>query len=304
MPRDPIPSTASGASVRGPAPTLRTEKKLFREGHRLLAACDEVGRGALSGPATVGVVLVDQTVTRPLRGLRDSKLLLPPAREALVPRIRRWVVDHAVGHATAAEVDEYGIIAAMRIAAGRALAALSEQPDVVLLDGNYDYLTPPSQRASFGTQSLFPELDFPRVVTQIKADVTCSSVAAASVLAKCARDAIMVDLAATCSHYGWEINKGYATPEHLEAIRRYGCSEQHRQSWRLPLQVLDLPPGEALIDIATEMPAESVAAVAQALAAVGENDPREASGMTAAWSIAESAIQLGNETAALVDAKG
>jgi ribonuclease HII len=300
MPSVVHPSLPSGGSVRGQAPTLRTEKRLFREGHRLLAACDEVGRGALSGPATVGVVLIDQTVTRPLRGLRDSKLLLPPAREALVPRIHRWVVDHAVGHASAAEVDEYGILPALRIAAGRALAALRERPDVVLLDGNYDYLTPPAQRGLFGTESLFPELDLPRVVTQIKADVTCSSVAAASVLAKCARDAIMVDLATRYSCYGWEINKGYATPEHLDAIRRHGCSEQHRRSWRLPLQVLDLPPGEALIDIA-DMPAE---AVAQALAAVGENEPLEASGMAASWSLAEPAIQLGSDPEALVDAKG
>jgi ribonuclease HII len=265
MPRTSTPV----APVRGQIPSLRTEKRLFREGHRLLAACDEVGRGALSGPATVGVVLVDESVSRPLRGLRDSKLLLPPARVALVPRIQRWVIGHAVGHASAAEVDEIGILPALRVAAGRALAALDARPDVVLLDGNYDYLTPPAQRGLFGTESLFPELDLPRVVTQVKADVTCSSVAAASVLAKCARDAIMVELAATYCGYGWEINKGYATPEHLEALRRYGSSDQHRRSWRLPLQILENGPDEALIDMAAHVDPE---VLAQALAAVGENE--------------------------------
>jgi ribonuclease HII len=276
-------SSTPTASPRGQAPTLRTEKRLFREGHRLLAACDEVGRGALSGPATVGVVLIDETVHRPLRGLRDSKLLLPPAREALVPRIQRWVIGHAVGHASAAEVDEYGILPALRIAAGRALAALGERPDVVLLDGNYDYLTPPAQRGLFGTDSLFPELDLPKVITQIKADVTCASVAAASVLAKCARDAIMVRLAAKYCGYGWEENKGYATPEHLEAIRRHGCCDQHRQSWQLPLQVLEEAPDEALIEISADVRAE---ALARALTVVGENGQLEA---PVSWSLDEPA---------------
>jgi ribonuclease HII len=234
----PAARAVRAGQVRGTPPSLRTEKRLLREGHRLVAACDEVGRGALSGPATVGVVVVDETVVRPLPGLRDSKLLLPPQRERLVPRICRWVVASAVGHASATEVDEVGILPALRLAAGRALADVlattGVRPDVVLLDGNYDYLTPPAQRGLFGTESLFPDLDLPRVVTQVKADLTCSSVAAASVLAKCTRDAIMVELAAVHPAYGWEVNKGYATPEHLDALRRHGPSDQHRQSWRLP----------------------------------------------------------------------
>lgn len=283
MPSVAVRTSTRAASPRGQAPTLRTEKRLFREGHRLVAACDEVGRGALSGPATVGVVLVDETIQRPLRGLRDSKLLLPPAREALVPRIQRWVVGHAVGHASAAEVDEYGILPALRMAAGRALSALDVRPDVVLLDGNYDYLTPPAQRGLFGTESLFPELDLPKVITQIKADLTCASVAAASVLAKCARDAIMVELATTYCDYGWDENKGYATPDHLDAIRRHGCCDQHRRSWRLPLQALEETADEALIELPPDLRAD---ALARALSTVGENGQLEA---PEPWSVDESA---------------
>ena len=262
-------------AVRTKPPTLRLEKKLLREGHRVLAACDEVGRGALSGPATVGVVLIDETTTRPLTGLRDSKLLAPPARTALVPRIRRWVVGCAVGHASAAEVDEIGIIPALRLAAGRALGSLDVRPDVVLLDGTYDYLTPPAQRGLFGTESLFPDLDLPRVVTQVKGDMSCSSVAAASILAKCERDAIMVELARSHPAYSWEINKGYATPEHMEAIRRHGPTDQHRCSWRLPRQLVAMASKRRgrLSEVGGEWLSTRGARAGQAL--VGDNGPAE-----------------------------
>lgn len=217
-----------------PRPSLRVEKALLREGHLLVGACDEVGRGALSGPVTVGMVLVDATVRRPLSGLADSKLLTAPAREALEPRIRRWVVGHAVGHAGPEEVDEVGILAALRRAGHRALAALPRRPDVVLLDGSYDWLRPPRQPGLFDIEPLFPTPDLPPVRTLVKADLRCASVAAASVLAKTARDRIMVELAGRHPGYGWAENKGYATPDHLAALRRLGPCGQHRCSWRLP----------------------------------------------------------------------
>jgi ribonuclease HII len=223
----------TGRPVRSRPPSLRTEKKLLRDGHTLLGACDEVGRGALGGPVTVGMVLVDATVQRPLTGVRDSKLLTPAARLALVPRIRRWVVGHAVGHASAEEIDEYGIIAALRMAGNRALAALPAHPDVVLLDGNHDWLSRPRQPSLFDGTPL-ADVEPPRVRTMIKADLQCSSVAAASVLAKTERDAIMVRLAASHPGYGWDENKGYATAAHFEALRRLGPCVHHRQSWRLP----------------------------------------------------------------------
>jgi ribonuclease HII len=228
-----VTTRAPLARGRTTPPGLRVEKRLLREGHTLLGACDEVGRGALGGPVTVGMVLVDASVQRPLPGVRDSKLLTPQARVALVPRIRRWVVGHAVGHASAVEIDEHGIIAALRMAGLRALAQLPARPDVVLLDGNHDWLSRPHQPTLFDDTPL-AEAEPPRVRTMIKADLRCSSVAAASVLAKTERDAIMVRLAAHHPGYGWDENKGYSTAAHVEALRRLGPSVHHRQSWRLP----------------------------------------------------------------------
>lgn len=216
--------------------TLRVEKGLLRSGIRLLCSVDEVGRGALSGPVSVGMVLVDESVRRPLPGVRDSKLLTPAARVSLVPRIQRWVVGYSVGHASAAEIDEIGIIAALRRAGRRALAALPEAPDAFLLDGNHDWLSRPNQPDLFADESDPDPLnaEIAPVKTRIKADLTCASVAAASVLAKTERDALMMGLAEAYPHYGWHENKGYATPEHMDAIRRLGSCEQHRRSWRLP----------------------------------------------------------------------
>jgi ribonuclease HII len=209
----------------GRAPKLVVETALHAQGYAVVAGVDEVGRGCLSGPVTVGAVLVGAGQGRPPRGLRDSKLLTPAARRALVPRIQRWVTAWAVADATAAEIDRIGIIAALRLAGHRALASLAAVPDCVLLDGNHDYLTPPGS----------PRGEFLPVRTEIKADLRCASVAAASVLAKTTRDAYMVRLAADHPEYGWEINKGYATPRHRAALRAIGPSPYHRMSWRLGL---------------------------------------------------------------------
>jgi len=214
------------------APSLRIERRLLREGRAAVACVDEVGRGALSGPVTVGMVLVTpQTRTAP-RGVRDSKLLTPQARRDLVPRIERWAAAHAVGHATAAEIDRYGIITAMRLAGHRAVALLSPRPDLLLLDGNHDYLTDPDQGALFAPDGLVDDL--PPVMTMVKADLRCAAVAAASILAKTTRDAIMVDLAAEHPEYGWDVNKGYASPDHIAALAEHGPTVHHRRSWRLP----------------------------------------------------------------------
>jgi ribonuclease HII len=233
----------------GTAPSLRVERSLLREGYRLIASMDEVGRGALAGPASVGIVLVDSSVRTAPSGVRDSKLLTPAAREALVPRIRRWALAYAVGHAGPDEVDAVGILGALRLAARRALTALPAVPDLILLDGNHDWFSEPAPRAddpTSGLQSLFT-LDPPRppdpwyppvpaipVRTMIKADMRCSSVAAASVLAKVERDARMVRLHDDHPAYCWADNKGYSAPDHMQALLELGPCEQHRRSWRLP----------------------------------------------------------------------
>jgi ribonuclease HII len=141
-----------------------------------------------------------------------------------------------VGHASAGEIDAIGIVRALRLAAERALAQLPEQPDHVLLDGSHDWLT---RRAEQGDLfAVDPSVDAllaaaPPVTTRVKADLTCSAVAAASVLAKTERDALMRGMAADYPAYGWDVNKGYAAPEHLAALRAHGPCVEHRRSWNL-----------------------------------------------------------------------
>lgn len=205
----------------GARPDLRTEKTLLRGGARRLAAMDEVGRGSLAGPVSIGVVVITTAIGRVPQGLRDSKLLTPAARMSLVGPIRRWVGEYAVGHASAAEIDEVGIIGGLRLAAVRALGQIAAV-DAILLDGNYNYL--------LGSAGL---AEVP-VHTRIKGDLTCAGVSAASVLAKTERDAMMVGLAPQHPPYGFAVNKGYSTPEHMRALREHGPSLVHRTSWRLP----------------------------------------------------------------------
>lgn len=206
---------------------------------------DEVGRGALAGPVSVGVVVVDAGMRSAPSGVRDSKLLSPAAREVLAPRLRRWAAGHAVGHAEPEEIDRYGIIAALRLAGRRALVQLPDPPACVLLDGAHDWLSEPD-----ASPRLF-ELDPPGrppapspglsadpvVMTLVKADLRCAAVAAASILAKVERDAIMVSRAEWFPGYGWQDNKGYSAPEHAAALRRLGPCPQHRRSWSLPAAV-------------------------------------------------------------------
>ncbi|MEZ0448640.1 ribonuclease HII [Cellulomonas sp. ICMP 17802] len=227
--------TRRPAPVRS-APHLRHERVLLRDGARLLAGMDEVGRGSLAGPVSVGVVVVDATTRSAPKGVADSKLLAPAARTRLLPALNRWGVARAVGHASADEIDAIGIIAALRLAGTRALttiAATVGPVDVVLLDGSHDWLTRPAQGDLFALDDE-PDVPAPRVHVKVKADRTCASVAAASVLAKCERDAMMVGLAAEHPAYRWDENKGYASPEHMAALRELGPCVLHRRSWRLP----------------------------------------------------------------------
>ena len=215
--------------ARGKAPNLTTERSRLAEGHLSVCGSDEVGRGSLAGPVTVGVVVVDVDTRRPPGGLRDSKLLTPAAREDLVPRIERWAVAYAVGHAEAAEIDRIGIMRALRLAGERALASLPCAPSMVLLDGNFDWFRRPT-RCTDSPLDTGPD----HVELRIKADLACASVAAASVMAKVERDRLMREMHVEFPDYGWELNKGYATSDHMAALREVGPSVQHRRSWRLP----------------------------------------------------------------------
>lgn len=195
-----------------------------------VACVDEAGRGALCGPVHLGVVLITAETTTAPKGVRDSKLLRPERRQELAPRIRRWTA-HGVGSASAEEIDELGILRAMQLAGRRAISLLPVVPDCVLLDGHHDYLTDVVPPSLFDSH---PAFLMPPVVTRVKADLSCAGVAAASILAKTERDALMVELAAEHPDYGWHENKGYAAPEHVEALKRLGPTRHHRVSWKLP----------------------------------------------------------------------
>jgi ribonuclease HII len=257
-------------------PTLRYEREMWRSGAGLLAAVDEVGRGALAGPVSVGVVLLAADSKPAPFGVADSKLLTPQARQKLVPRIRRWALDCAVGHASAAEIDQIGIIRALRLAAERAVGQLSLLPEWILLDGNYDYLTPPADLELFGLPGPLSEPDRWRcsvpVRTLIKGDMRCSSIAAASVLAKTERDAMLVSYAEQYPQYGFAENKAYASRQHLAALAEHGPCEIHRCSWNLPGLAARLAEGELDLAAAELELAEAdleLADVAAALTADG-----------------------------------
>jgi ribonuclease HII len=186
----------------------------------LLAAVDEVGRGALAGPVAVGVVMIDATCAPAPTGTRDSKQCSAEVRELLAPRIRAWARHSCVGMATSMEIDQIGIIRALTLAAVRAFNAIGHRPDLVLLDGSHDWLS--------------PVIPGSRIVTRVRADTNCAAVAAASIIAKVMRDGHMTDVAAHHPDYLWGANKGYAAPEHLAALADRGPSPMHRLSWRLP----------------------------------------------------------------------
>jgi ribonuclease HII len=215
--------------VSSAVPNLRVEREFFDSGAPVVLACDEVGRGALAGPVAVGLVVIDTSVRRMPAGLRDSKLMTEPKREAMAPRAGAWVRRWAVGEASAAEIDEFGIIACLGLAGGRAFTALSEAEGAagtaheladapLLLDGNHDWLS----RAIEGRA---------RVTTRIKADRDCASVAAASVLAKVHRDRGMHVAHAETPLYAWNENKGYSSRAHFAAIAEHGPSGLHRRTW-------------------------------------------------------------------------
>jgi ribonuclease HII len=218
------------------AVTLHHETRLWEAGARLVAGIDEVGRGALAGPVSVGVAVLERCSTWPV-GLADSKELSRKAREALAGLLPGFGLGHAVGHASPAEIDEHGIVAALRLAGSRALGALALEgivPDAILLDGTHNWLTPPAADL-FTTDDADVPLAPVTMVT--KGDSLCASIAAASIVAKVERDQIMREAHGSHPAYGWEGNKGYGASSHLEALRQLGPSPLHRVSWKLPERV-------------------------------------------------------------------
>lgn len=200
-----------------PTPDLSFESTLWQAGLLHLAGMDEAGRGALAGPVAVGVVVLptSEDLGRELDGVRDSKLLTPARREVLRPRIEGWALAWAVGFAEAGEIDALGIVAATRLAALRALEALPVLPDFLLTDFRLE----------------LPELDLPQAAL-VKGDQKSLSIAAASILAKTARDARLCELDANFPGYGFARHKGYGTLIHRRAIEAMGRCEEHRRSFQ------------------------------------------------------------------------
>lgn len=201
-------------------PSLEREVALWGEGRSVVAGVDEAGRGPLAGPV-VAAAVVFPVGAKPIRGLDDSKLLTPRQRAKLAVRIRQRALAVAVGAASVHEIDRLNIRRASILAMRRALRRLGVVPTDVLVDG-----------------LPCPELECAHQAI-IDGDAKCHSIAAASVIAKTMRDRLMDLLAARYPAYAWDTNKGYATPEHLDALQLHGPTRHHRWSFA-PVSQLEL----------------------------------------------------------------
>ena len=199
---------------------MRQERALIRQGHALVAGLDEAGRGAWAGPVVAAAAILPRDARRcsTLRGVRDSKHLTPHQREALLPMIHEAALAVGVGLAGYDEIDALGIVPATRLAMKRAVEALPLAPDALLIDALQLPAVPLAQRVLF------------------HADTLCLSVAAASIVAKVARDQLMVELDTQYPGYGFARHKGYGTAMHQQALVQFGPSAVHRMTFE-PVRV-------------------------------------------------------------------
>ena len=189
---------------------------------RLVCGVDEAGRGPLAGAVFAACVVLDPH--KPIRGLADSKQLSALQRETLAERIRRDALGWCVASASVEEIDRLNILQASLLAMRRSLEALRIVPAEVLVDGLH-----------------CPDCNWPSRAI-VKGDAKIPAISAASILAKCTRDAAMVELHALRPEYGFDRHKGYPTPEHLEALRRFGACTFHRRSFAPVRAVLEQQP--------------------------------------------------------------
>lgn len=198
-----------------PAPNFEFEVALWGQGYCKVAGVDEAGRGSLAGPVAAGALVFpnDARLLPILIGVRDSKQMTPQSRSYWAERLKEVSLAWGVSFASAEEIDALGIVPATRLAACRAVRSLNIEPDHLLID----YLE-------------MPELPIPQT-SLVKGDMRSLSIAAASVLAKTGRDALMGELEAQYPGYGLARHKGYATPDHCAALERLGPSPIHRLSF-------------------------------------------------------------------------
>ena len=189
-------------------PTLLLEKA-FVDGP--VCGVDEAGRGPWAGPVSAGAVILDPK--KPIKGLDDSKKLTAKAREALEVEIKAKALAWGVGFASVAEIAQLNILHATGLAMRRAVEALAPAPAYALVDGNYPFKLPC------------------QVKTVVGGDAKSKSIAAASILAKVARDRLMVEMDGLYPGYGFASHKGYRAPVHAEALLTLGPCEIHRMAW-------------------------------------------------------------------------
>lgn len=193
--------------AKGPSLSL---EKAFADGP--VCGVDEAGRGPWAGPVSAGAVILDPKKVP--RGLDDSKKLTAAVREALEPEIKAKAVAWGVGFATVEEIEDLNILHATGLAMCRAIEAMAVQPAYALVDGNYRFKLPCA------------------VTTVVGGDAKSKSIAAASILAKVARDRLMAEMDGLYPGYGFASHKGYNAPVHMEALVTLGPCAIHRRGWR------------------------------------------------------------------------
>ncbi|HVE80670.1 MAG TPA: ribonuclease HII [Candidatus Dormibacteraeota bacterium] len=201
-------------------PTRQAETELWQAGHRYVVGIDEVGRGALAGPVTAAAVILPEDCDLPM--VADSKLLTHEERHKAAEAIKRTALAIGVGWVANGELDKSGLTWAVTTSGKRALASLGNGIDAVLLDGNHNYLS-----GAYSSRAI------------VGADGSCLCVAAASIIAKVARDSYMELLHRTYHLYGFAGHKGYGTKFHRAALAQYGPSPLHRYSYQ-PVRELSL----------------------------------------------------------------
>lgn len=200
------------------SPDLSHEQELW-PAYQYIAGMDEAGRGALAGPVCVGAVILpddNPNLTQTLSGVHDSKQLTPRKRIHLIPHIKETALTWGIGFASAVEIDELGIVPATRLAASRAIESLTIFPDFLLTDFRLE----------------LPELGVSQTAL-VKGDQRSLSIAAASILAKTARDELMRELDVQYPNYRLGIHKGYGTLSHRRAIGQFGFSPIHRKTFQI-----------------------------------------------------------------------
>ncbi len=200
------------------------EEEGYGRGFTRIAGLDEVGRGPLAGPVVAAAVVLPRGFSH--AEIKDSKLLSPKQRERLAPLIREEAQSWGLGVVEVDEIDRRNILQASLLAMVKALAELESEPDYLLIDG----VRPLPSNLFHETRRLFAASLCQRTI--VKGDRFCLSIAAASIVAKVARDAIMVELDRQYPGYGLAAHKGYGCPAHLDALRRLGPSPIHRQSFK------------------------------------------------------------------------